>query len=251
MVIFGYFLRLFIRPTETIEEILRRRISLKRVAVFLLWIGVLRAVFEIVWIFSMSGRFNEITSYMRIPSWYIFETVPFVIANILTAYLRWAMFAALAFFGARVFSKEKRGFGDVLRVYGIALGIYAFGMLLNFVYAFWRLPAVRFEASSVYSPVIGIAQVFGSIFLVVVSYHAVRILFKLSRLEALFIGLLIPLLDRAFLIAATKVFFNAPALINFSAKQVFFISTVCFAVFSVCATAFILYFGFKVGRVKQ
>ncbi|MBI4972625.1 MAG: hypothetical protein HZC16_02270 [Candidatus Omnitrophica bacterium] len=85
--ILKYFLLLIVRPRRAIEEIMRAEIKLRRMLVFLLSLGILRAILETVWLFALSHKLPLLLCLSSSASWWLLEGGPFLLANILTAYL--------------------------------------------------------------------------------------------------------------------------------------------------------------------
>ena len=244
----GYFLSLLIRPTATIVRILLEKPDYKKIIFFLFGIGALRGITEEIWILSMNGQLGQVLGSMPLLKTHMTTGLPFILSNVITAYVRWVAFALLAFL-CGLFLGGKGRFEDFLRLYGIILGISLVTILPNFIYLFVKnLPVIRFSVSTMYNPTIGIGQLVTSGWLVYVSYKAVMTIHKLPKFESFFTGLLVPLLNIGILVLGAAVVFNLPMLNASSPNKVFSLSTLGFTVATLAAIPIFLWIGYVLDR---
>lgn len=245
--ILEYFLSLFIKPAKTIERILAERPSFKRIAFFLLFIGALRGIIEGAWMLLMLGQFSQVISSPDLFRSYLLQGSYFGLANIITAYVRWAMFALIPYLLGR-FLGGRGKFEEFLRLYGIILGIFLVTILPNFAHLALKLPIIEFRVSASYNPALGVGQMLTSCWLAYISYEAVRITHKLSKIESVFIGLLVPLINIGLLVFGAMVFFNFPTIIALSRRNIFIVATIAFIIVALIATPILFWSGYRIER---
>ena len=226
---FRYFIRLFMRPKDTIESIVNTKITYKRIIIFLFWIGLARGIYEVIRPYVAANALNQLLLSLKIPSWYIIESVPFLISCIITAHIRWVMFAFVAFVIAKFFRGQGK-FDDYLKLYGVILGLYLISPIFNSLYFITSAPAVEFAGSARYSSIIGLGQFVGAGLLLFITYKVIRHVGKLGAIESFFIGLFLPLLDRGLYIAFYKAFFSIDFITAFEIRKIFLVASIFFII---------------------
>jgi len=197
----------------------------KKIYIFLTLMGLSRGILETLWIFLMSGSAgHEIYVSLMKPSWYLFECGPFLLANVTTAFFRWALFSFLILLAVRIqppagchFQAESRRiYFDLLRKTSKILWLYPLAVLPNYLYLFWQLPLIRFRVSGMFQPAIGIGQVITGAITIFMIYGITRQLFGFNKTQSILTGCWVILFDRASYIFLSWIFFNIPFVIRFS-----------------------------------
>lgn len=245
-----YFLSILFKPTVTIQKILDRKPSFLRIIHFLFWIGLLRGVLEIIWLFSIPGQYTQLIQSLSRSSWYLKEAIPFLLANVLTAYFRWAMYALIIFLGARLF-KIRVIFSSLLRLYGVILGLYILPGLINFVYVFITLPIIKFKISSSYFPMIGLGQFIGALWFILLTLKVARILFKMDWINSFLLALAIPILDRVLFVLSAKVYFGLPALAKMGFARQNYLAICIFILASTILIPLFIWIGYRLNEEKR
>jgi hypothetical protein len=214
-------------------------------------VGALRGIIELVWELLMAGQFSQtILTPALFKRQILQDGTLFLLANVTTAYIRWPIFALVPFLFARFLGGRTR-FRVFLRLYGVALGIFFVTVLPNFIYVFFKLPLIKFEVSKAYNPIFGIGQVLTSLWLIFISFKILRITEKLSWIESMLIGSLVPLVNIGLLVLSSKIFFNLPTIILLSRRKTFLIAAFCFIMITLVAVPFLLWAGHKIDQKRQ
>lgn len=243
MSVFGYFLHLLFQPTTTIPRISHEKPSWVRIAVFLFWVATLRWLLELIWELVMAGQLRQtFLTPVLLKRQIVSDGMLFFVGHLTTVYLRWAMFALIAYLGSRVLGRRVR-FDVLLRLYGIALGLFVVTVLPNYLYVFFSLPLLRFEVSEIYTPVVGIGQLLSALWLIVISSKILRSISGLSWFESILVSLLIPLTNFGLLVLCAWMFFNLPAIIGLPQREMFLIAAWCFIPATLLATPLLLWAG--------
>lgn len=246
--VFQYFLSLFIRPTDTINQIIQEKLSFQRIALFLFYIGALRGIIEIIWELLMAGQLSQT---LFTPALFkrqiLVDGTIFLLGNITTAYVRWPIFALIPFLFTR-FLGGRTDFKVFLKLYGVVLGFFALTVIPNYLYLFFKLPLIEFEVSKAYNPIFGIGQLIATAWLLFISSKIIRITSKLSWIESISISLLIPLTNLGLLVLSSKVFFNLPPVVLLSQRKIFLIAAFCFIIATLAAAPILIWVGNKIDR---
>jgi len=223
-------------PSRGLRAIQARTMRPRTVILFLLGVGLVRSLLDVPWIYWQAGGLPLLVPSLGQPSWYLVNVGPYVLSVVVTALLRWVLFAALVFYLAR-FLGGRGSYRVTLDVYAAVLGITIFTILIDYVHLFFDVPLIRFAASPSYNPVIGVGQVVTAAWIGYVTYLLARRELRLSVLPAVMVGAFVPLLNTGlFLIAARIVFRLLPAGSSLSAwlvkLNVGFVA-VCLAAFAI------------------
>ena len=170
---------LFFKPKTGIKKILVEKPGLHKIAYVLFFVGLLRGVLETIWLYLMKGQLHQLVSSLGSPEWYLLNSGPFVLSNITSVYFLWAVTAFIIFEGGRFLGKGE--FEDVLRIYGIFMFSYLLIGILNFAHIYIDIPFIRFKASDVFNPEMGVGQVVVFAWLTIISYFAARSVHRLSK----------------------------------------------------------------------
>ena len=160
----------------------------------------------------------------------------FLIANVITAYVRWILFAVVVFLLGRWLGGRGR-LEQFLRLFGVALVVFPLTIVPDYLYLFFSLPAVRFAISPIYNPVIGVGQLAASVWLVLFGYLAARRIHGLGRLDALLVGVALELSSLGALVIGAMVFFNLPLVAAMDHDRMIVTATVSFSVVAAAAAA--------------
>lgn len=184
--------------------------SLLAMIAFLCTIGLVRGVLDIPWVYWQAERLVLLVPSLTSPTWYLFNIGPFILMEIVTALLRWVLFATLAYWLGRLLGGTG-SFRTTLYFYAALLGITLVTILIDYLHLLLPLPLIRFSVSPHYNPVIGIGQVATSIWIGVLTYHLARREYGLDAWVSSMIGAFIPLLNTGlFLIVARVLFWLLP-----------------------------------------
>ena len=239
---FKYFIMLFIQPRKTIRAILDAKFTHKRIILFLFWIGLIRGLHDIIRPYIVAGALPQLLLAIKVPSWYIIESGPFLLACIITAHIRWVIFALVTFILVRFFKNSGR-FDDYLKLYGVIMGSYLISPIFNSIYFIRAFPAVEFFSSARYSQIIGLGQVVGAGLLLFITYKVLRQVAKLGVFESFLIGLFLPLLDRGLYIAFYKLYFSIDFISLFQLKEIFFIASILFIIGGLVSIPLLIWVG--------
>jgi hypothetical protein len=245
-----YFLWLCWQPQKAVEKILEERITFLQIAVFLFFVGALRACLESVWLYARLGKLPLLFASLASRQWLAGEFAPFLIGNIFTAYFRWAMFSCIVFFAGR-FIQGKGKFRDILKIYGIVLGSYLLSPFFNFLHLAFNLPYINFYISPGLTHPIGLGQVILGAWSAWVAYTASRKVHCVSRPAALCIGALVPLFDRAAFIISSIAFFNIAFIKMIPAKMASNFATAAFLALSFVMIPFFLWAGCRIDKKEK
>ncbi len=219
--------------------------NLKKTCIFLALMGLLRGILETIWIFLMSGSLGQLYISLKRPSWYLFECGPFLLANVTTAFFRWALFSFLILWAVRFQGRNmnyKIIYPELLRRTSEILWLYPLAVLPNYLYLFWQLPLIRFRVSEIFQPAIGIGQLITGAVTVFMVYGIAKRLFSFNKTQSVLTGLWVVLFDRASYIFLSRVFFNIPFVIRFSYVKAAPYSIILFVVLTAALTPLILRF---------
>lgn len=244
-----FFLLIIFKSKETIEKIIQTDISAKRIILFLFWLGILRGILEVIWIFAINKRLIELLFLSRQLCWYLFESGPFVLANILTAYLRWAMYS-MVFYLALCFFKIKADFSIILKVFSVILGLYLLTIMMNFLHFFFNIAMIKFQISAIYSYSMGIGQVVSSFLLILFIYKLGSCL-GLDRLSSLLSGLLVFSADRIFYFFSAWTYFRLPLISALSYKNIFNLGNHLSSLVSILLTFLFLWIGYRINAQRK
>ena len=238
----GRFLVMLVKPARAIEDILIERPTFRSLFLFLTIISLLRGVLDGVLALLTDSQFFALWQTGLLIPWFVVKAGPLLLADWLAVYVRWLGFALVPYVLGRFCGGTGR-LVDLLRLYGIILGIYAVTVVLNFAYFVEPLPMLRFEAAAQFKPTLGVGQVLTSAWLVWVTYLAVRRVHRIPAFEAVAIGVLTPALNIAALVLPGAVIFNLPStrgwgermvtsatLLGFSAASIILIGAFVFGV---------------------
>lgn len=244
-----YFLLILIKPGKTIRQIIQSNIRLSKIIFFLFWLGVIRGVLEVIWIFAINHRLMEMPLLLRQLSWWYLESGPFILANILTVYFRWAMYS-LVFYLLLRFFKIKMDFSKVLKVFSVILVLYVITMLTNFLHYFFRLDMIRFYISELYSYSMGIGQIISSCLLILLIYN-LALYFGLDRISSLLSSLLVFSAERIFYFFSAWVYFRLPMINALSYKKIFNLGNCLSSLVSLLLTILFLWLGYKLNAQRK
>lgn len=205
----GRFLVMLVRPARAIECILIEPPTFLSLFLFLTIISLLRGFLDGVLALLTAGQFFDLWRAGLLLPWFAVKAGPLLVADWLAVYVRWLGFALVPFVLGRFCGGTGR-LVDLLRLYGVILGIYLVTGVLSFAYFVEPLPMLRFEAAAQFKPTLGVGQVLTSAWLVWVTYLAVRRVHRLPAFEAAAIGLLTPALNIAALVLPGALIFRLP-----------------------------------------
>lgn len=238
---------LLTRPRAGIRQAIGAPPSLNAQLVFLGVIGCWRGVLEAAWLYGMARRQGVLLERLLAETGrFLYEGALFVAANVMTAYLRWAIYAILLLGVARWFGRRVP-FERVSVLAAMILGLYVVPVLVNGIYLVAPLPSIRFAVSAVYQPVIGLGQVVATIWFAWVTYHIFRQACSLSVLPAALGAVFIPLLDRVLFVGAAALVFRVRALAWLPVPSRMGVVTVGFLLVALIATPTLLWLGRRWG----
>lgn len=203
--------------------------SWRPILLLLLLFGTARGVLESALILLRAGHFLITLTQPYALRSYLVTGGAFLLANAVTAYVRWVLFALTVFLVGRWLGGRGR-LEPLLRVFGPALAIYPLTILPDYLYLVVSLPAVRFSVSPVYNPVIGVGQLAASAWLVAFGYVAARRIHGLGRFDSLLVGAALELGSLGSLVIGALVFFNVPAVTAMSHDAMILTATLSFTV---------------------
>lgn len=174
---------------------------------FLIAVGFVRGVLDVPWIYWQAGNLPWLPSLLGEPTWYVVNIGPFVSAQVLTALLRWVLFAAIVY-GLGRFLGGRGSHRVTLNFYGAVLGITVVTIVIDYVHLLLPLPLIRFAGSPQYNPIIGIGQVATAVWIGYVTYLLARREYRLARWPALMVGSFVPLLNTGLFLIVVRVFFR-------------------------------------------
>lgn len=207
----GYFLHMLIRPAQAIERVVIERPPFWSLVLFLTVVSLLRGVLDGMLVLMDDGQLLSMLAGGRLLTWLVSKAYPLLLADWLAVYVRWLGFALVPYLLGRLCGGGGRLI-DILRLYGIILGIYVVTVLPNFAYFVLPLPLIRFAVAPFFQPTLGVGNILTSAWLVWVTYTLVRQVHRLPVFEAAAIGLLTPLLNIAALVLPGAVLFNLSAM---------------------------------------
>ena len=243
-------LLLLIRPRAGIREALERPPSPGSLLLFLGVVGLLRGLLEAVWLYAMANRPGLLLQLSQDPTRYLMEGLLFVAANVMTAYLRWAMYAAL-FLGIARWFGQRISFNNMKILAGLMLGLYLVPVLVNSLYLVLPLPSVKFTVAQVYQPIIGIGQMVTTVWFAWIAYTIFRQVCGLQAWEALMGAVFIPLLDRVLFVGAAAAIFQWRWLACQPVTQRMGLVTIGFLVVAAVAVPLFLRAGTRVTRGRS
>lgn len=235
------------RPREGVARVLAAPPSTRSLLWFLGIVGLLRGVLEALWLFVLARQPDLIAQLTQQVGRYALEGALFLAANVMTAYLRWAMYAVLFLGIARWFGRRVP-FGTLTTLAGLLLGLYVMPVLVNTLYLILPLPSIRFAVSAVYQPVIGLGQLVATAWFAWVTFHIFRQACGLSRPQAILGALFIPLLDRFLFVAGAAVVFRWQSLAWLPVTARMGLVTVGFLLVAAIAAPLLLRLGRRWGR---
>lgn len=211
-------------------------------ALFVGLMGLLRGLLETADVLLRAGHLLVTLTQPYALAAFAGPGAAFVVANVVTAFGRWAMFAFVLFAVGRWLGGNGR-FDELLRRTAPAMILYPLTILPDFAYLFWSLPAIRFDVAPIYHPVLGIGQLAASAWLTWFGYQAARRLHGLGRLDSVFAGAALELASVGSLVAGAILFFNLPPVRALDRDGVVLVATGCFTVVAVAAAIFFLRLG--------
>ena len=241
--LFNDFLLLFFKPKSGIEKILHEKPSLHTIVYILFFIGLLRGVVEIIWLYLMKGQFQQFLYLLGSLDWYLFNAGPFIVCNIPTTYFLWSLTALIVFESGRFLGGEGE-FVDILRIYGIFIFSNFLIAILNYLHYFVYIPTIRFRASEIFNPDIGIGQIVIFIWLVILTYQISRSVHRLSYTDSILIAFLPVLMGTVLYIFSIKACFNLIIPFLNINVQPFLSSLIIYTLSTIFLTFLFLYIGF-------
>jgi hypothetical protein len=204
------YLTLLWRPRRGLVLLQQHPMSLNSIIVFLIGVGFVRGMLDIPWIYWQAGRLILLLPSMTSPTWYLLNIGPFILAEIITALLRWVLFSTIVY-GLGRFLGGQGSYRTTLCMYGALLGITLATILIDYLHLLMPLPLIRFSAAPRYNPVIGLGQVLTSLWIGNITYLVVRSEYQLAVWPSAMVGAFIPLLNTGlFLIVARVLFWLLP-----------------------------------------
>lgn len=237
------------RPRRGIAHALAAPPSTRSLLWFLGIVGFLRGALEALWLFLLARQPDLVAHLTQQAGRYVFEGALFLAANVMTAYLRWAMYAILLLGITRWFGR-RIAFSGLTTLSGLLLGLYVVPVLVNALYLVLPLPSIRFAASAVYQPVIGLGQLVATAWFAWVTYHIFRQACGLPRGHAALGALFIPLLDRFLFVAGAAVVFQWRSLAWLPVTARMGLVTVGFLLVAAIAAPLLLRLGRHWGRER-
>lgn len=237
-------------PRQAIRQALAHPPSTKSLLLFLGIVGFLRGLLEALWLYGMAYRPGILLELLQEPNRYLLEGALFIAANVMTAYLRWAMYAVLFSGVARWFGR-RIPFRHLTILTGLMLGLYLVPVIVNSLYLIFPLPSIKFSVSQVYQPVIGVGQLVATAWFAWVAYHVFRAACGLSNQEAVLGAAFIPLLDRVLFVAGAAVVFQVRDLALLPVTFRMGLVTVGFLIVAVVATPLLLWFGRRMSEERH
>lgn len=234
---------IFIKPKKSIREVAKSAFRLRDVIFLLFWLGLLRGLLECLWLFAVEHRLVEFSFLSTKMHWWVQESGPFILANILTVYLRWAMYSVVFCFMLKFFGK-KSDFAKTLRVFSVILVLYVFAILVNFLHCFLKLKMVHFYITGLFSYSLGVGQLISSCFFLIFVYNLSRY-FSLDRISSFLTALLILAIDRIFYFSLGYAYFKMPFIKNLDYKGVFAVGNNLSSLGSVILTFLFLWLGYR------
>ncbi len=233
---------LLTRPRQGVRAVLAEPPTLKSLLLFLGVVGFLRGFLEALWLLGMQYQPGMWTVLLQEPSRYFWEGGLFITANVMTAYLRWAMYAFLfaalmRWFGVRV------SFKHLSALAGLIMGLYVVPVLINTLYLVLPLPILKFSVSSVYQPIVGLGTLVTAFWFFAVALKIFHVFCGLKRKEAVLAALFIPLLDRVFFVGSAAVLFQLKQLAWLPVTPRMSFVTVGFIVVALAVSPLLLWFG--------
>lgn len=244
-----YFALIIVRPKRTIQEIIRADFKLRKTILFLFWLGLLRGILEVTWIFAINHRLGELSLISRQTSWWYLESGPFILANILTVYLRWAMYS-MVFYLTLWFFKIKADFSIILKVFSVILCLYVLTIIMNFLHLFFNIPMVKFHISTLYSYSMGIGQLVSSCLFIFFIYKFGSCL-GLDKLSSLLSGLFVFSVDRIFYFFSAWIYFRLPLVNSLSYKNIFNLGNGLSSIVSLLLTLVFLWLGYRINAQRK
>ena len=240
---------LFFKPKAGIKRIIEEKPSLHKIAYVLFFVGLLRGVLETVWLYLMKGQLHQLIASLGSPEWYFLNSGPFVLGNITSVYFLWAVTAFIIFEGGR-FLGGKGEFEDVLRVYGIFMFSYLLIGILNFAHLYIGIPFIRFKASEVFNPEIGIGQDVVFAWLTIISYVAARNVHRLSKTMSALIASLPFSSGIVLYIVSVILFFGVYEMLPFEIGFTsYLLSGILYIVFTSVLAIILIIWGYKHNKV--
>lgn len=225
--IFLKFLTLITRPKKALRQMLANPPSFTAIVLFLLAVSIIRGLLEVIRFYADEGLLWQLSSFLKSPSWHLFEFWPFMFTHIFTVYIRWFAYGFFVVILSKIFG-VKVNFKMVLKVYGVLLGIYVFPVILNFIYLVLPLPVIRFGISKIYAHLVGVGSVVTSILFIYVSTVIITALLKIKRFDAFLISFAIPIIDRVVYVAPSLIFFNLPMVAKLNFRNAKFLEAIIF-----------------------
>lgn len=198
---------LLTRPRRAIRALDAEAPSRGSLLVFLGVVGLARGALEAVWLYAMARRPGLLEQLLMDPARHLGEGALFVAANVMTAYLRWAMYAFL-FMAVAWWFGRKGSFARLGTLTALLLGLYVAPVVVNTLYLFSSFPVFQFPVSQAYQPMVGIGTVAASFWFAWVAYWIFRDAVGLSKTESLLGAFFIPLLDKALFIGGAAAVFR-------------------------------------------
>ena len=242
---------LLTRPKEGVRQALAHPPSLRALLLFLGIVGFLRGLLEALWLYGMAHKQGIILQLLLAePGRFLLEGALFLAANVMTAYLRWAMYAVLFLGIARWFGRQVR-FADLRTLTGLMLGLYVAPVLVNGLYLVFPLPSIKFAVSPVYQPVIGLGQLVATAWFAWAAYHIFRTVCGLEAREACLGALFVPLLDRVLFVGAAAAVFQLKPLTWLPVTLRMGLVTVGFLMVALLAVPFLLWLGRRLNSREE
>lgn len=237
-------LAILMKPRWAIHRMLTAHVAIRSILMFLFWVGLVRGVLEVVWLFAMSRRVSELAELSGQWSWWMMEAGPFIVANILTAYFRWALYSLVCYAALR-FLQARVDFARVLRVFAAVMILYVLTILVNFLHCAMDLPMLQVRIAERYMPSFGIGQGVSSVLVLWWIWTLGRQV-GLDRSGALLSAVLVFAVERAFYFFAAWAYFRLPLLSTLSEPTAVFIANHATSVVSLLGTGVLLWLGYRI-----
>jgi hypothetical protein len=202
--------------------------------VLLLVFGLARGLLESALILLRAGHFLITLTQPYALRSYLVTGGAFLVANAVTAYVRWLLFALTVFAVGRWLGGRAR-LEALLRLFAPALLVYPLTILPDYLYLVVSLPAIRFAVSPAYNPVIGVGQIAVSLWLVAFGYLAARRLHRLGRLDSFLVGAALELASLGALVIGARIFFNLPPVLALDRDGMILAATASFTAVAAAA----------------
>lgn len=180
-------LRLFLlaslAPSRGVPALAGAGYPLRRLAGWVLALGLLRGALEGAWIYRMLGRPGEPWATLVSQEWLLVRGGPFLLVNAASALFLWLATAWTLWAAGRFLGGGGRP-GPFLVATGVLMGWYPLIGLLNYLHLWYRLPALALRAAAFYQPVLGVGQLLAFAVFCTAGYILLRYAHNLAPAEA-------------------------------------------------------------------